>query len=110
MFRVVVFYIPTKKLSFQVRKGLEFVLIVEFFLVGAVAAFHGAVLGRFARIDQVMGDAMFGAEHVQRVQNFYRPVASFIGTNRPIREVGVVIGLYGFDRVREGFDHPFQKH
>ena len=51
MFCVVVFDIPTKQLSFQVRKGLEFILVVEFLLVGAMAAFHAAILGRLARVD-----------------------------------------------------------
>jgi hypothetical protein len=107
MFCVVVFDIPTDQFYFQVLKGLEFVFIVEFLLVGAVAALHRAVLGGFPRIDQVMGNFFLGTENIQRVQMLDRPVASSMGADRPIGEDRMVIGFDRMDPIRKKPYHFF---
>src|SRR3989338_9249837 len=69
MFQIVVFFVPCFDFFFQFFQIFEFISFIKFLLILAVASFHGSVLSRLARINQVMNDVVSLAEQIKIMQS-----------------------------------------
>ena len=97
MFKVVVVRIPLFQFLLQLGKTFEMVPAVEFLLVFPMTSFHCAILGRFARVNQIVNNAVFGAETIERVDDFHGLVAPFVGAGVVVGENTAIVSLHGLD-------------
>ena len=72
---------------------LNLVLVIELLLVFLMASFDSPLLLGFARIDEVMDDAVVPAEYIKRMKGFDRHIASFVGAKVVVGKHASVVGL-----------------
>ena len=71
--------------------------------------FHGPILRRLARVDQIMDDAALRTEQIERMHGLGRHVGTVECSGVSVREHGSVVRLDRLDRVREPGKDLFEK-
>lgn len=86
---------------------MEGLRIVKLLLIFTVAAFDRSILRRFARINEVVANALVSTVNIERVQRLHEEIAAFVRTGVGVREGAVIVRLDGLDGMREtGLDLP----
>lgn len=94
VFKIIIVYIPLSEFTLQAADTFEMMLLVKLFFVLSVAALYGPILGRLTRVNEIMDDALVGAEPIERVDGFYSHVAPLVGAKIVIGEDRTVIGFH----------------
>jgi len=109
MGQIVVFSIPHSELPSQIGRRREALPVIEGFLIAAMRPLHRPILGGLARVDQIMDDALGGAEAIEGVDGLHGEVGAPVRAEIIVGEGRAIVGLHGEDGVGEPPDHLFQE-